>query len=150
MGHVGDIDRDHRPHLGAAIAFIELDAELRLEGGEQRLAQLLGADHDHGQGRESRSPRRRADSLGRRSASHQDGRPVARHQLPDRLGVERIGVVDGADPEDQRNPQRAGEAEEWKKGSTPITRPGGARPQHPPIAGMQAIITCASSRQGQS
>ena len=52
MIHVRSIHGDDRRHLGAPVAFEQRDAELLLEGGRQRLAQLFGADDGVPEGRE--------------------------------------------------------------------------------------------------
>ena len=49
---VGHVDGDDRRHLGAAVAFEQVDAELLLERRGDRLAQLLGADDRVAQVRE--------------------------------------------------------------------------------------------------
>ena len=44
IAHVRHADGDNRRHLGAAVSFEQIEAELRLEARRDRLAQLLRAD----------------------------------------------------------------------------------------------------------
>ena len=45
-GEIGDVDGHHGRHLGAAVAFQELDAEFFAEGVGDGLAEFLGAHQD--------------------------------------------------------------------------------------------------------
>ena len=115
-GGVGHVDRDHRRHFGAAVALDQIDAELLLERRRDRLAQPLGADDRQPKRRELlRLALARVGGAERRRADQQRG-AVLRGHLADRLGVGGIGVIGGAEADDQRQPQRDRVAERVEEG----------------------------------
>ena len=104
-----------RRHLGAAVPFEQVDAELLLERGRHRFAEFFRTDNRVTEMREllfvafpdiRRGKRRRGD----------DERPtILERELADRLRIHRIGMVNHAEAGNQRQPQRAGEAERMEE-----------------------------------
>ena len=113
---VGRVDRDHRRHLGAAVAFEQLDAELLAKGVGDRLAQLLGA-HQHVAQRGELLAGALA-RVGPRRTSAWRAATCRRYfcdQLADGFGVHRIRMIDHAAAADQRKPDGDREAEGVKE-----------------------------------
>ena len=103
---VGHVHRHDRRHLGAAIAFGQLDAELLLERRRDRLAQPLRADNRQAQMGElvRQALAHVGPAEGRRA--DQQRRSISRRELADGLRVGRVRMVGRAEADDERQPER--------------------------------------------
>ena len=112
---VRHVDRHDRRHFGAAVAFERRDAVLLFVFARQRLTQLFRADDRVFQALELLGralPQIRAAE--RRRRDHQRDF-VFLDELADRARIHRIRVIDDAEAVEQRQPQRAGEAERMEE-----------------------------------
>jgi hypothetical protein len=113
---VGNIDGDHRTHLGRAVAFEQLDAELFLELRAEFRTQPLGAHNDMPEAGEIL--RRAGTVVGLAEGRRRDeqGRLVLLDHPADRFRIERVRVIDRAQSQHQRHEQGAGETKRVEEG----------------------------------